>query len=67
MTCCPRCGSSEIRGAHFDFDTAGLREFGCLACGLIEDCRTDAPDYAAWLSRWMPSDDQPPTQEPDSD
>ncbi|HEY0992268.1 MAG TPA: hypothetical protein VGD80_34690 [Kofleriaceae bacterium] len=51
-TRCPRCGSSQIRGAKFGFAASSLREFGCLNCGLIEDRRTDAPDYAEWLARW---------------
>jgi hypothetical protein len=51
-TRCPRCGSSQIRGAKFGFAASSLREFGCLTCGLIEDRRTDAPDYVEWLARW---------------
>jgi len=53
-TRCPRCGSSQVRGAKFGFGASSLREFGCLNCGLVEDRRTDAPDYAEWLARWSP-------------
>jgi uncharacterized protein (TIGR02996 family) len=52
MTRCPRCGSSQVRGAKFGFAASSLREFGCLNCGLVEDRRTDAPDYREWLARW---------------
>jgi uncharacterized protein (TIGR02996 family) len=54
MTRCPRCGSTEIRGAKFGFATSSLREYGCRNCGLYEHRRTDAPDYKEWLDRWEP-------------
>lgn len=58
-TRCPRCGSSQVRGAKFGFAASSLREFGCLNCGLIEDRRTDAPDYVEWLARWKSADSAP--------
>jgi hypothetical protein len=60
---CPRCSSENIRGMHHDFGDAGLREYGCLDCGLIEDRRTDDADYRDWLERWE-SDGQPAAAAP---
>jgi hypothetical protein len=51
---CPRCGSYDVTGRKFGGMPGGghLREFGCLACGLIEDRRSDAPDLREFIDRW---------------
>ena len=65
MTRCPRCGSTQVRGAKFGFATASLREFGCESCGLVEDRRTDAPDFKEWLARWKSDAPAPATASKD--
>ena len=55
LTRCPECGSFRVRPSKFGMAGGHLREFGCLTCRIVEDRRSDAPDYVAWVDRWTPT------------
>lgn len=55
---CPRCGSADVT-CHFTpypkefmWDSRRSEAYRCPACGLFEECDSDAKEYGAWRERW---------------